>query len=162
MDDVIPAIVPAVFTGALTVVFTTTEETLEALRVGWALACAMTIPVTLLLFRTDWDPSCLNDNEPASPYEIEECVRRARAEGIDVRVRLYLYRALDPVIPLAFKRHSLIVIGGRRSWWPTATERLRRRLEAAGHFVLLVDPSEQSACGNGEALKGSPAQGAAK
>jgi hypothetical protein len=39
----------------------------------------------------------------------------------------------------AARPHSLIVIAGRRSWWPTRTERWRRSLEAAGHFVVFVD-----------------------
>jgi hypothetical protein len=140
MSAAIPAAAPAVFTGTVTVVFTTTEETLEALRVASALARAMTRSVTLIHFRTDPHASSLDDADATSPHETEECVRRARAEGVDVHVRLYLYRDLDHVIPMAFKRHSLIVIGGRRRWWPTASERLCRRLEAAGHIVLFVDP----------------------
>src|SRR4030095_12200348 len=94
-----------------------------ALGVPSALARAMAVPVALVHLRTDSDGSSLDDAESAAPYETEECVRRARAEGIDVRVRLYLYRDLNRVIPLAFKQHSLIVIGGRRSWWSTASQR---------------------------------------
>src|SRR5262245_1013653 len=140
MREGIQAAAPAVFTGALTVVFTTIDETLEALRVASTLARAMTVPVALIHFRTDPHTSSPGDAEASSRRETDECVRRARAEGIDLRVRLYLYRDLDRVIPMAFKPHSLIVIGGRRRWWPTASERLCRRLEAAGHIVLFVDP----------------------
>jgi hypothetical protein len=49
---------------------------------------------------------------------------------------------MKQVIPSAFRSHSLIVIGGRPSWWPTRPERCRRLLEAAGHFVVFVGEGE--------------------
>ena len=42
-------------------------------------------------------------------------------------------------IPFAFSPRSLVVVGGRHSWLPTSTERLRRALERAHHFVIVVD-----------------------
>ena len=58
------------------------------------------------------------------------------------RTRVFLCRDEEKTIPYAFKPHSLVVIGGRHSWLPTRAERWRHALEAAGHFVVLVDPSE--------------------
>jgi len=47
-------------------------------------------------------------------------------------------------MPSVFKPHSLIVVGGRIGWLPTRPERMRRMLEAAGHFVMFVDASKPS------------------
>jgi hypothetical protein len=77
-----------------------------------------------------------------SPVETDAFIDRLRAEGLDIRVRVYLCRDRRPAIPLAFTRHSLIVVAGRRGWWPSESERWRRMLEAAGHFVVLFDASE--------------------
>ena len=48
---------------------------------------------------------------------------------------------------MAFKPHSIVLVGGRHRPWPTASERLHRRLEDAGHFVVFVDALMHSACG---------------
>jgi hypothetical protein len=130
---------PVVRTDTVNVVFTTAEETLAAVRVAAAIGKALAVPLTLIHFRAV--PYSLSLDAPAgvSPVEPDAFVERVRSEGIDVRVRVYLCRREERVLPMAFKRHSFIVIGGRRSWWPTASERLRRRLEAAGHFVVFVE-----------------------
>jgi hypothetical protein len=134
---------PAVRTEAVNVVFTTADETLEALRVASVLGKAMAAPLTLVHFRPVPYALSLNALAGVSPTETDEFVQRVRSEGIDVRVRVYLCRDEERVIPMAFKCHSIIVIGGHRSWWPTIAERRRRRLEAAGHFVVFVDAPAQ-------------------
>jgi hypothetical protein len=37
------------------------------------------------------------------------------------------------------KPHSLVVIGGRRSWWPTPENRLARQLRRSGHEVVFAE-----------------------
>lgn len=127
---------------AVNVVFTTADETLAAVRVASELGRALHVPLTVVHFRKV--PYPLNVDAPAglSPVETDAFVETVRAEGIDARMRVYLCRSDDRALPIAFKRRSVVVIGGRRSWWPTASERMRRRLEAAGHFVVFVDVPE--------------------
>jgi hypothetical protein len=107
---------PAIRTDAVYVVFTSIEEALTALRVAGDFAKALAAPVTLIHFRTV--PYALPVNEPSgmSPVETDAFISRLRAEGVDV-------------------------VAGQRSWWPTGSERWRRMLEAAGHFVVFVDTS---------------------
>ena len=133
---------PAVRTESVNVLFTKPDETLEAVRVASAIGRAMAVPLTVTHLRAVPYPLTLDAPAGLSPAETEAFVERVRAEGIDVRVRVYLCRNADRMLPMAFKEHSVIVIGGRRSWWPTWSERMRRRLEAAGHFVLFVDVPE--------------------
>jgi hypothetical protein len=133
-------------TDGVFVVFTSIDETLTAVRIASELAKALSVPLTLVHTRTV--PYALPVDAPngLSPAQTDAFVNRirdrGRETGIDVRVRIYLCRSVEHVVPLAFKPHSLIVIAGRRSWWPTRTERWRRALEAAGHFVVFVDNAE--------------------
>jgi hypothetical protein len=133
---------PAIRTTEVYVVFTSIDETLAAARIASDLAKALAVPLTLIHFRSV--PYALPIDAPNgySPIEMETFVDRLQSMGLDVRVRVCLCRDARQVIPSAFRRHSLIVIGGRSSWWPTRSERCRRVLEAAGHFVVFVGDGE--------------------
>jgi hypothetical protein len=137
--------VPLIRTDSVYIVFTTIDETLAAVRVAAELGKTMGVPLSLIHFRAVPYPLSVEAPAGLSPVETEAFMDRLRAEGIDVQVRVYLCRNERRVIPFAFKPHCLIVIGGRRNWWPTAADRWRQRLEVAGHFVLLVDASGASA-----------------
>jgi hypothetical protein len=132
---------PLIRTDSIYIVFTTIEETLAAVRVAAELGKAMAVPLTLIHFRTVPYPLSVEAPAGLSPVETDAFVQRLRAEGIEVRMHVYLCRNERRVIPFAFKQRCLIVIGGRHAWWPTASERWRQRLEAAGHFVLFVNAS---------------------
>jgi hypothetical protein len=133
---------PAIRTDAVYVLFTSIDETLAAVRMAGDFAKALGVPVTVIHFRTV--PYALPVDAPCgmSPVETDAFITRLRAEGADIRVRVYVCRDERQAIPFAFNRHSLIVIAGRRSWWPRHSEQWRRMLEAAGHFVMSVDTSQ--------------------
>lgn len=133
---------PAIRTDAVYVVYTTIDDTLAAARVAGAFASALEVPITIIHFRTVPYPLPMDEPTGMSPVETEEFLARLQAEGLDTRVRVCLCRDGRRAIPSEFQRHSLIVVAGRRSWWPTESERWRRTLEAAGHFVVFVDKSE--------------------
>jgi hypothetical protein len=135
---------PLIRTDSVYIVFTTIEDTLAAVRVAAELGKAMSVPLTLIHFRTVPYPLSVDAPTGLSPVETDGFMKWLREEGIDVRVRVYLCRDERRVIPFGFKPHCLIVISGRHGWRPTAAERWRQRLEAAGHFVLFVDVSDAS------------------
>jgi hypothetical protein len=130
---------PAIRTDGVYVIFTSIDDTIAAVRIANELAEAMAVPLTLIHFRTVPYQLPVDAPNGLSPLETEAFVERVRAEGFDLRVRVYLCRDERRAIPLAFKPHSLIVIGGRRRWWSRRSERCRRMLEAAGHFVVSVN-----------------------
>ena len=136
------SIAPPVRTDAVHVVFTSLDETMAAVRVADGLAKAMTVPLKLVHFRTV--PYAMSVDRPVgiSPIETDAFLERVRAEGIELRARVYLCRHERRAIPMAFRCRSLVVIGGRHRRWPTAEERLRHDLEAAGHYVVFVDTRE--------------------
>jgi hypothetical protein len=132
-------------TDAVFVLFTSIDETLAAVRVGRMLAKGLCVPLTLV--HTWIVPYVLPVDAPSglSPVQTDAFMHEVRAAGrevgVEVRVRVYLCRDAAQVFPLAFRPHSLIIVAGQHSWWPTRTERWRRALEDAGHFVVFVDIS---------------------
>jgi hypothetical protein len=134
---------PALRTEAVYVIFTTIEETLAAARVARDLAAAMGVPLVLLHFRTGRFTPPADSSLGISPVKTEALVTRLCAEDVDTRLRVYCCRNERQAIPYAFKPHSLIVVAGQRSWWPTRSERWQRALETAGHFVVFVDTSAE-------------------
>jgi hypothetical protein len=138
-----PSCRPAIQADAVSVIYTGFDETLQAARVGAELASRMRVPLRVVHFRTVPQQSDLDRPDGLSPVETEAFVNRLCEEAIAARVRVYLCRDELKTIPHAFKPHSLVVIGGYHSWLPTRVERWRHALEDAGHFVVVVDPSEQ-------------------
>jgi hypothetical protein len=134
----------AVRTSQVCVVFTTLDETLTAIPVADQLARALGVPLTVVHLRAV--PYPLQVDQPAghSPIETDVFAERLRADGIDARVCVFLCRNPLHTVATALRPRSLVVIGGRRSWWPTAGERWRRTLEAQGHFVLFVDEAQHA------------------
>jgi hypothetical protein len=135
---------PPMRTDAVSVIYTTVDDTLEAARIGGALARAMGVPLRVVHFRAVPRQVPVDQPDGLSPIETTAFVARLREEGITARIRVYLCRDQATTIPFAFRPNSIVVVGGRRSWWPTRAERWRDALEGAGHFVVFVDPSEHT------------------
>ncbi len=140
------------------VVFTSVDDTLAALRVASGLARSMNGHLRLVHFRVVQVGAPVEAPTGRSPIEADGFLQRLKAEGIETEMDVYVCRDARRAIPLVFKDHSLIVIGGRHHRWPTRAERWRRLLEHRGHFVLFVD----GANGRGTAGKGVGACGGAE
>jgi acetyl esterase/lipase len=63
----------------------------------------------------------------------------AATTPVETTVRLYLCRDQMETLAAVLEPHSLIVLGGRRRWWPTQEERLARKLRRAGHEVVFTE-----------------------
>ena len=123
------------------IVFTSNAATQQAVTVASHLADAMGASLTMIDFQCTPHPD-QPGNAVGASGEHKGLIERLRMDGDRLNARFYVCRSIEQAVPLAFSPHSLIVIGGRRSWLPTRTERLRRTLEAAGHFVLFVDGTD--------------------
>jgi len=62
---------------------------------------------------------------------------------VETTVRIYLCRDRDAMLRDVLPPHSVVVIGGRKRWWPTAEKRLANWLRRGGHEVILI---ENQAC----------------
>jgi len=130
----------AVCTREICVLSTSIDDTRLAIGVAQDLARALDAALMVVAFRTTPDPD-LSPRADDPSDALSSLVRGLRFQGLDIRVRSYVCGTERQAIPVAFRPHSLIVMGAKRSWLPTRRERLLRALEAAGHFVLSVHGS---------------------
>ena len=121
----------------ISVVFTSVEATLAALREAGALADRLAARITLLVPQVVPYPLPLQ----SPPVLLDWSQRRFRViaseSTVETRVQLYLCRDRLQTLKSVLKPRSVIVIGGRRRWWwPTSEEALARTLRRAGHEVI--------------------------
>jgi len=123
----------------ISVVFTTIEATLEALKRAGDLASRLCGQITLLVPQVVPFPLPLT----SPPVLLDWSERRfhviARESPVETSVKLYLCRDREETLIRVLTPQSLIVMGGRRRWWPTAETRLARKLRHAGHEVIFTE-----------------------
>ena len=121
------------------VIFTDPHATAAALKTAGSLArdlgacirvrAAIAVPYALPL-----------DKPPVSVGFIEELlsdlVCRLELDTFEPSVHLYLCRDQIETLLRVLRPNSLVVIGGRNRWWPTAERRIARILQSKGHRVV--------------------------
>ena len=72
--------------------------------------------------------------------EFQEALFRKIAQryDVDARVDIFLCRDAEQTFLQHLPRHSLVVLGSPKRWWPTREERLARHLRHSGHEVVVV------------------------
>jgi hypothetical protein len=122
----------------LQVVATTEAGTRQALVEASRLANGSSVRVLLLVPQViSFMSGSGNAREAAA---LADRYREIAADaGVDARVRLCVCRRLDDVFRWMLGPRARIVIGGRqRWWWPTAAERMARRLQRQGYRVVFA------------------------
>jgi len=121
------------------VVFTSVEATLAALKEAAKLADHLDAHLELVVPQVV--PYPLPIESP--PVLIEFNERRFREiagqSPVETTVRIYLCRDGAETLASVLRPGSLVVLGGRRRWWPTRETRLARRLRKAGHEVVFKE-----------------------
>jgi hypothetical protein len=122
----------------IVVIHTRPIETLNALKMAAGLADGLA-PVRLLAAQVVPYPLDLY----APPVSIEflesNFMKMVSEAAVSATVDIRLGRDVRDVIEAGLSPHSVVVIGGRRQWWPTAAMRLARRLERLGHQVVFTN-----------------------
>jgi hypothetical protein len=121
------------------VLFTDPEATRSAVKMAEKLAGSLSARIKIIAPQVV--PFPLQLAEPTISPEFT--ARRARAimEGcsLTTEIEVCLCReALDAAL-FALKPNSLVLIGGRRRFWPTAETRIASQLRRRGHQVLFID-----------------------
>jgi hypothetical protein len=123
----------------ISVVFTSVNATLAALRTAAALANRLHARITLVV------PEVVSYQLPLDrPPILHDWNKRrfhvlASKSSVETTVRFYLCRDRDETLARVLKPHSLVVIGRRKRWWPAAENRLASRLRKLGHEVILAE-----------------------
>jgi hypothetical protein len=123
----------------ISVVFTSVKATLAALKEAGDLASSLGGRITLIVPQIVPYPLPL----ASPPVLVDFTERRLRVIASDCRVetRVSIYLCRDPLETLksVLKPHSLVLVGSRKRWWPTAEKRLAARLRRAGHDVVVTE-----------------------
>lgn len=123
----------------LVVVFTSGEATVLALKNAGILASRLHARVELIITQVVPYPLPL-DQPPVHPnFLLRRLCALARETPVGTSVRLFLCRDRLATLKEVLRPHSLIVVGGRRSWWAMEETNLTRKLRRAGHDVILTE-----------------------
>ena len=133
---------PSIRTDAIYVIYTSPQPTLDALHAAAGFARTMSVPITLVHFRTVPYTLPLSAPTGISPVQSDEFLSYLRAAHLDPDVRVHLCRRERDVIGAALKPHSLVVVGRGRHQWQRSSVRWCRLLEAAGHYVVIAGPQD--------------------
>ena len=125
----------------LNVIFTDPQGTLAALRTAGKLAQGLGAHVHLVALQAV--PLRLPIDQPQVSVDfrkrmLSELISQAELNPEETTAELYLCRDQAQALRQLLKPNSLVVMGGKKHWWPTAESRLEEALLAEGHEVVLA------------------------
>jgi hypothetical protein len=122
----------------IAVIFTSVDATLAALRMAGGLAGGWSAQITIVVPQVVPYPLPL----ASPPVRVDFNERRlheiAARSPVETTVSVYLCRDREETLVSVLKPGTVVVLGGKKRWWPTAEGRLARLLERAGHEVLFA------------------------
>ena len=129
----------------IVVLFTTHAGTVAALKMASRLSANLGArPKVLILYPV---PYTLPRGKHALPDGfLENQVRALRRDfPEEISTDIHLCRHPRQGLREVLLPHSLIVLGGRKRWWPTPEQRLAEFLHSSGHQVIFVDERDLGA-----------------
>jgi hypothetical protein len=125
------------------VIFTDGDGTLTALKTAGVLAHNLRARINLLAFQVVPFAFPLERPHVSIPL-IEQHLLDLASQGVqgplDTTAQLYLCRDKRQALGQVLRPKSVVVIGGRKRWWPTKEQRLAEQLRQEGHQVILAYP----------------------
>jgi hypothetical protein len=125
----------------INVIFTTAKDTVAALKAAQILA--QDLDAQTLLMVPLVVPRQFSISSP--PVSIAFAQQRAYAMAMDCRkendihVQVYLCANRRECMLKVLKPNSLIIIGGKKRWWPLPEQKLAKALRANGHNLMFVN-----------------------
>ena len=120
------------------VIFTDAQGTVAAIQAAEALAEQLGARLRLVMpYEVSYR---LPLTKPPVPVEFLEGQLRelAAKTGLDVDAQVCLCRNKASALGNLLPPNSLIVLGAKKRWWPTAAQRLSQSLIGDGHRVILL------------------------
>lgn len=123
----------------ITVVFTSVESTLAALKEAGHLANSLGARIRLVVPQVV--PYPLPLESPPVLVEFNENRFRVLASEspVETSVQIYLCRDRFETLAAVLKPGSIVVLGGRKTWWPTRDKSLAGKLRRAGYEVVFKE-----------------------
>ena len=123
----------------VTVVFTSVEATLVALKEAGALASSLGARITLLVPQVVPYPLPLETPPVLIDFNMKRFRVIASQSPVETSVQIYLCRDKFETLASVLSPGSVVVLGGRKRWWPTREKSLARKLHAVGHEVVFKE-----------------------
>jgi len=123
----------------IAVVFTSVESTLAALKEAGDLATSLGARITLLVPQVVPYPLPLESPPILLDFNESRFKVIASESPVETSVQIYLCRDPFETVVSALNPGSLVVLGGRKRWWPTREKNLASRLRRAGHEVVFKE-----------------------
>jgi hypothetical protein len=123
----------------IAVVFTSVEATLAALKEAGRLADSLHARVELVVPQVVPYPLPLESPPVLIDFNEKRFRIIASQSPVETSVRIYLCRDAAETLHKVLRPGSLVVMGGRRRWWPTREEAMARTLRKAGHEVFFKE-----------------------
>jgi hypothetical protein len=123
----------------VSVIFTSIEPTLRALEQAATLAKRLAGRITLVVPQIVPYPLPLSSPPVLLEFNEKRFFTIANESHVETTVHIYLCRDRLQALTKILRPQSLVVLGGRKQWWPTGESRLVKRLKGLGHEVVLVE-----------------------
>ena len=121
----------------ISVVFTSVESTLAALKEAGTMANSLGARITLLVPQVVPHPLPLESPPVLVQFNESRFRVIAGQSPVETRVHVYLCRDRFQTLTSVLGPGSIVVLGGRRRrWWPTRDEALAKDLKRAGCEVI--------------------------
>lgn len=123
------------------VIFTDPRATASAFKAATSLAADLDACVRVRAAIAV--PFCLPLDRPQVSVSftervLSELVTQADPNSVDVTIHLYLSRDRIETLLQVLHPNSLVIIAGRKRFWPTPEGRIAKRLQSKGHRVLFI------------------------
>jgi hypothetical protein len=123
----------------VSVIFTSVAPTLGALKKAAVFAKRLAGRITLVVPQIVPYPLPLSSPPILLEFNEKRFFTLASESHVETNVRIYLCRDRLQALGKILRPRSLVVLGTRRRWWPTAESRLARRLRSMGYEVVVVE-----------------------
>jgi len=124
----------------IAVIFTTVPTTLSAMRKAGSMAASLGARITLLVPQVVPYPLPLGSPPVLLDWNEKRFRVIASQSPVETVVRIFLCRDTRDAVEGSLGPKSLVVIGGRKTFWPfTKEKRLARRLGRCGHEVIFAE-----------------------
>jgi hypothetical protein len=123
---------------SVTVVFTTVPATLIALQRGGELARQLGARIRILVPQVVPYPLPLDRPQVDPKFKVRHFRTLSVDGAIETRIDVWLCRDPYDAFMQGLSPRSVVLIGGRKRWWPTREKGLAKTLSLAGHHVIFV------------------------
>jgi hypothetical protein len=128
-------------------ILTTQQATLYALETVECLARDLGACIRLRAAVVVPYPLAADESPVSIPFlerSLFDLISRLERDGFEATAHLYFCRDREKALLEVLEPNALVVIAGKKRWWPTETSRLAKALRAEGHRVVFVDVSRRN------------------